>query len=368
MRTFRLAFTGDYLDERGQPAYGDHGFVQLAEAPHVEYDFLRDQAPRRGDAGYWQRLYSMEVTAEQMRGLDGLVVLRPAVKRPAIAAAAERLVVIGRSGAGYEKIDAAACTEHDVLLFNAPWGLDHATASTALMFMLVLAKRLAEQQEITRRAHWQRQAEVTGSEIQGRTLGIIGMGHSGRELVRLAAPFEMRVLAYSPHADPAQALALGVQLTTLDELLRESDFVSLHARLTDSVRRLIGAPQLAMMKPTAYLINIARGAMIDQAALAAALRERRIAGAALDVFEVEPLPADDPLLELDNVVITPHWSASTSDVWAATGKATAEGVLRVARGEPPDNVVNPEVLARPGFQAKLARFAENRVARSAQAE
>ena len=186
------------------------------------------------------------------------------------------------------------------------------------------------------------------------------MGHSGRELVRLVQPFDMRILAHSPHADAEQARQLGVQLTSLPELLRAADFVSLHARLDPARPRIIGAAELALMKPTAYFINIARGALVDQAALVAALAERRIAGAALDVFEVEPLPTADPLLRLDNCLVTPHWSCSTSDVWRATGQAMAEGMLRAARGEIPASVVNPEVLSRPGFQAKLARFVENR--------
>jgi phosphoglycerate dehydrogenase-like enzyme len=301
----------------------------------------------------------MEVTADQLRDADGLVVLRPWIKRHALAGAGD-LVVIGRSGAGYDKIDVAASTDCNVALFNTPLALNHSTASSALLFMLALAKRLPEQERITRAGRWDLQASVLGGEIQHRTLGIVGLGHSGRELVRLVAPFAMRILAYSPHADPQQAAALGVTLTTLEELLRQADFVSLHARLSLRTRQMIGAPELAWMKPVAYFVNVARGELVDQAALTAALRERRIAGAALDVYEVEPLPASDPLLNLDNVILTPHWSASTADVWRATGQAMVGGMLRAARGEVPNHVVNPEVLDRPGFRAKLARFTVNR--------
>src|SRR5262249_28222849 len=159
-------------------------------------------------------------------------------------------------GAGYDKIDVAACTEHDIALFNAPMALNHSTASSALLFMLALAKRLPEQERITRAGRWDLQAQVMGGELQGRTLGIIGLGHSGRELVRLVAPFEMRILAYSPHADAAQAVALGVRLTSLEEVLREADFVSLHCRLTEATHGLLNAQRLAMMKPGAYLINV----------------------------------------------------------------------------------------------------------------
>ncbi|MBI3467125.1 MAG: dehydrogenase, partial [Planctomycetes bacterium] len=313
MRMFRVALTGDFLNEHGTSPYGDLGLPLLEGVPHVQYHFLTEQAPRANDTGYWDRLYSLEVTPEQIANVEGLIVLRPWVNRQAFAQGAENLVVIGRSGAGYDKVDLEACTENDVAVFNAPLALNHATASTALLFMLALAKRLPEQDRITREGRWDLQAAVMGHEVQGRTLGIVGLGHSGQELVRLVAPFAMRVLAYSPHADPAEAAALSVRLTSLEELLRESDFVSLHCRLTSATRRLIGREQLALMKRTAYLINVARGEVVDQPALVAALRERMIAGAALDVFEIEPLPKDDPLTQLDNVILTPHWSASSAD-------------------------------------------------------
>jgi phosphoglycerate dehydrogenase-like enzyme len=362
VRTFRIAFTGDFLNEDSHGAYGDMGLDRLGRVPYVAYRFLKEHTPRRGDPSYWERFYSMQVTAEQVRDTDGLVVLRPGVKRGTFERGADDLVVIGRSGAGYDKIDVQACTDHDVALFNAPLALNHSTASSALLFMLALAKRLPQQERITRAGRWDLQASVLGGEIRQRTLGIVGLGHSGRELVRLVAPFEMRVLAYSPHADPGQAAALGVRLTSLEYVLREADFVSLHCRLNEQTRRLIGATQLAWMKPTAYLINVARGELVDQEALVAALREGKIAGAGLDVFAVEPLPLTDPLLGLDNVILTPHWSASTTDVWQATARAMIDGMLQAARGEVPEDVVNREVLARAGFQEKLARFAGNRAA------
>ncbi len=363
MRPFRVALTGDFLDESGGSAYGDIGLGALQSAPYVRYHFVTDHAPRRGDPTYWQRFYSLEVRPEHLTDADGLVVLRPWVTRGTFSRGAGDLVVLGRSGAGYDKIDLAACTENDVALFNAPLALNHSTASSALLFMLALAKRLPQQDRITRQGRWDLQAAATGGELQGRTLGILGLGHSGRELARLAAPFAMRVLAYSPHADPEQAAALGARLTTLEEVLREADFLSLHCRLTEQTRRLIGAAQLALMKPTAYFINVARGELVDQAALIVALEGGRLAGAGLDVYAVEPVPPDDPLLRLENVVLTPHWSASTTDVWRATGRAMAEGMLRAARGRVPENVVNREVLERPGFRAKLERFAENRAVR-----
>jgi phosphoglycerate dehydrogenase-like enzyme len=360
MRKFRIALTGDFLNDQGAIAYGDLSLSLWEEKPFIQYHFLKNLSPRPGDASYWSRIYSLEITPEHIDGIDGLVVLRPWVKRSAFAHGAKDLVVIGRSGTGYDKIDLTACTENDVALFNAPDALRHSTASSALLFMLALAKRLPEHERITRACRWDLQSSVMGSELQGRTLGIIGLGHSGRELVRLVTPFDMRVLAFSPHADPVQARDVGVELLSLDKVLRESDFVSLHCRLTPQTRCTIGAAQLALMKPTAYFINVARGELVDQAELVSVLRQRRIAGAGLDVFETEPLPAGDPLLSLDNVILTPHWLPATKEIWQATGRTMAEGMLRAARGEEPENVINAEVLSRSKFRDKLARFEENR--------
>ncbi len=353
---FQIALSGDFLDEQGRDAYGGLPLDRLAADTRVAYHFLHDQAPQLGDTEYWNRFYSLRMTAEQLRDVDALILLRPWLSREVVEAVRDRLIVVARSGAGYDKVDVAACTDNDVLLTNAPLALNHPTASTALLFMLALAKRLMPQERITRAGRWDLQAAEMGHEILGRTLGVVGLGHSGRELVRLVAPFEMNVLAYSPHASLEQARELGVELVSLDRLLAESDFVSVHARPRPENRKMFGAAQFGAMKPSAYFINIARGELVDQPALVDALRSRQIAGAGLDVFAVEPLPADDPLIALDNVILTPHWNASSKDVFQATGRNVVASVLAVAKGELPDHIVNREVVDRPGFQAKLKRW------------
>jgi phosphoglycerate dehydrogenase-like enzyme len=359
VKTFHLALTGDFLNQTGHVAIGDAGLGLLSACPYILHRFLTEQAPQPRDSEYWKRFYSLAVTPDQVAGLNGLIVLRPYLKRATLARAVADLVVVGRSGAGYDKIDVEACTQFGIALFNAPLALNHSTASAALLLMLALAKRLSQQERVARNGRWELQPNVLGGELQGRTLGIIGLGHSGRELVRLVAPFEMRVLAYSPSADPDAARNIGVRLTSLEEVLCEADFLTLHCRLTEQTRGLLGRQQLSQMKPTAYLVNVARGELIDQDALTEMLASGRPAGAGLDVFEEEPLPPDNPLTRLDNVILTPHWLASTADVWAATGRAMAEGMLRAARGLVPENVVNPDVLSRTAFREKLARFKEN---------
>jgi phosphoglycerate dehydrogenase-like enzyme len=339
---FSVGFTRDFLNEAGQLAYGDIGLGLLDQSPLVTYRFLDH--------------YSELITPEQIADVDALVLIYPYVKTETFARGAERLAFVGRCGVGYDRIDVAACTAADVALLNAPQAMRLPTASASLTLMLVLSKRLMELDRLTRQGRWDRRGEVQGFELYGRTLGIIGLGHTGSGLVELAAPFAMRVLAYSPHAEPDQARRLDVELVPLEVLLRESDFVCLHCRLTEETRGLIGARELALMKPTAYLINMARGPVVDHAALVAALAERRIAGAGLDVFYAEPLPADDPITRLDNVVLSPHWLTGTRDAFLYAGRTNCAGMLRAALGELPENIVNPDVINRPGFQAKLARF------------
>lgn len=339
---FTCAFSRDFLNDAGELAYGDIGLGLLDESPLVDYQFFDK--------------YKDVVTPEQIAGADGLVIIYPQVTSDTFAHGAERLTVIGRCGVGYDRVDVDACTQANVAVTNAPQAMRLPTASASLMFMLVLAKRLMHLDRLTRAGRWDLRSQVQGVELRGKTLGIVGLGQSGSELARLVAPFDMRLLAYSPHANPEKARQLQVELVSLEKLLHEADFVCLHCRLTEEKRGLIGASELAMMKPTAYLINMARGPVVDHKALVDALTQQRIAGAGLDVFYQEPLPADDPVTKLDNVVLAPHWAAGTLDVFKEAGTTNCRAMLQAAQGQLPDNIVNPEVIERPGFQAKLARF------------
>jgi phosphoglycerate dehydrogenase-like enzyme len=354
---FRALYTGDYLNGDGEPVIPDLAFDHY-HGSNVAPEFLRDQAPPKGDPLYWDRLYSLEVAPRHVAAADAIVIFRPWMKASAFAQGAERLVVIGRAGAGVDKIDLAACTANDVAVFNAPGTLTHATASSAFLLMLALAKRLPEQERLVRDGRWDLQPQTMGADLPGKTLGIVGLGASGRELARLARPWGMRVFAFSPRADAAVAASLDVTLVdSLDELFGASDFVSLHNRLEPATRGLVRERHFQSMKPTAYFINVARGELVEEAALIRALANRAIAGAGLDVFEHEPLPLGSPLLSLPNVILTPHWLPSTRDAARLTMATMAEGVLRAAAGCVPDNVVNLAVLEREGFRAKLARFA-----------
>jgi phosphoglycerate dehydrogenase-like enzyme len=360
MRVFKVDFTGDHLDQNGSVAGCDIGVEALEATGYIKTGFLWDQKPSLADADYWERYYSLEITPEHVAGANGIVVCRPWVRESAFAAGAENLVIIERAGAGYDKIDLDACTRNEVVVCNVPDSLTHSTASAALTLLLALAKRLPQQERVVRSGRWDQQYEVVGDDLIGKTLGIVGLGKTGNELARLVAPFHMRVQAYSPRADADAAEEMGITLvSSLDELLSEADFVSLHCRLEDSTRGLLGARELSLLKTSAYLINVARGELVDEEALIAALQERRIAGAGLDVFDHEPLLTTSPLLHLDNVVLTPHWLPSTQRAARLMRQAVVNNVSRVAQGRQPNNVLNPQVLGSGGFARKLARFREN---------
>ena len=357
MSNFEMLLSGDFLDADGKTV-GDLALDLIDAKPQIHYSFIEHQRPIKGDPSYQDRLYSMQVESTDVVAADAIVICRPWVKPSTFSAGAERLICIGRAGIGYDKIDLPVCTANDVVVFNSPHGLTHSTASAALIFMLTLARRFHLQQQLVRTHRWDLQKDAIGLDLTGCTLGIVGLGQTGRELARLVAPFQMRIIAYSPHADPSQAAEFNVELvSSLDEVFRESDFVSLHGRLTPQTRNMIGAREIALMKPTAYFINVARGEMVDEPALIDALREHRIAGAGLDVFEHEPLPPGSPLLTLDNVILTPHWLCSTQQAGRATMSGVLDGVFRIAQGLLPNNILNPDVINRPGFQSKLKRFA-----------
>jgi phosphoglycerate dehydrogenase-like enzyme len=357
-RIFTVRYTGDLSGVDGKPV-GDLGQDILAQAPFIRWNFLEEQQPKPGDATYQDRLYSMEIKPEHVATANAIVTCRPYVRASAFAGGADGLLAIARAGIGYDKIDLEACTANDVVVFNTPHGMTHATASAAMILILCLSRHLPLQLRMIRERRWDLQKEAVGDDLAGLTLSIIGLGRTGLELARLMQPFGMRLIAFSKHADPAKAAELNIELVgTLEEALRRADYVSLHGRLDNRTRGMIGAKELALLKPTANFVNVARGEMVDEPELIRVLREHRIAGAGLDVFEHEPLPADSPLLQLDNVILTPHWLCSTRQAGRASITTLMNSVVSVARGGLPENILNPAVLDRPGFQRKLQRQRE----------
>src|SRR5688572_11659988 len=245
---------------------------------------------------------------------------------------AQQLKIISRWGVGYDAIDVAAATERGIVIAYAPGLLNEAVADFAFGLLLALARRIHVGHLHMSQGQWQ---GAWGHDVHGKTLGIVGCGRIGSAMARRASGFGMRLLAYDICKN-AEAEKLGVQFVSLDELLAESDFLSLHAALTPQNRGLIGEAQLRKMKPTAYIVNTARGALIDEAALTKALHEKWIAGAALDAFLVEPLPADHPLRTAPNVLITPHLASFARETGERVSMCAAQAIVDFMQGRRPD--------------------------------
>ena len=269
----------------------------------------------------------------------------------------ERLAVVARWGVGYDMIDVGALTEADVALAITPAAVRRPVAEAIFTFIFALTTNLLEQDRTVRSGRWRGDLPRLGRNIAGRTLGSIGCGNIAREMFRMARSLGFgRLIAHDPHVDAATVAELGVELVGMQEVLSASDFLAINTLLNDATRGLIGEAELRRMKPAAYLINTARGPIVQEAALITALREGWIAGAGLDVFEREPLPADSPLRELDNVILTPHGLAWTEEIVRDNGLEACSNILAVARGELPASIVNREVTERAGFQKKIQRY------------
>lgn len=270
-----------------------------------------------------------------------------------VIGAAGKLQVIGRAGIGVDNIDVEAATERGVVVVNAPTGNVISAAEHAIALMMALARNIPDANASLKGGKWERK-RFLGLEVRGKTLGIIGLGQVGSEVARRARGLEMRVLAHDPFVPEERARSLGVELATFDELLKESDFVTVHTTLTEGTRQLIGRAEIDKMKPTARIVNTARGGIVDEAALGSALKEGRLAGAALDVFETEPLTSH-PLLENERVVVTPHLGASTAEAQERVALDVAEQVVAVLKGEPAQYAVNAPLIS-PETYAYLAPY------------
>ncbi|GAB2832003.1 hypothetical protein GCM10027024_02580 [Microbacterium insulae] len=255
---------------------------------------------------------------------------------------ASDLRVIARTGVGYDSIDTAAATRRGIAVCNAPGVNRDAVAELALTFILMLARRVPEAMRSVRNGGWVR---PTGTQLAGSVLGIIGLGAIGRRLAEHASALGMRIIAHDPFADEQYAAANDVRLLAMESVLAEADFVSLHIALTPETRHLIGKEALGLMKPTSYLINTARGAVVDEAALLEALREGSIAGAALDVVEEEPLSLSSALREHPKAFVTAHIGGSTSQAREESARVAVESVAEVLNGGTPHNVVNPDYVS-----------------------
>ncbi|NUQ70808.1 MAG: phosphoglycerate dehydrogenase [Chthonomonadales bacterium] len=283
---------------------------------------------------------------------DALVVRSETKVTEEVLAAGVKLQVVARAGVGIDNVDVAAATARGVLVVNSPHGNTTAAAELTVALMLALARRIPQADAALRSGRWDRKRFV-GTEVYGKTLGIIGLGKIGAEVAKRARAMGMEVLAYDPFAAQSMAAQAGVQLRDLPSILSDSDFISLHTPLTDQTRGMIGAPEIAKMRDGVRIINCARGGLIDEVALAEAIQGGKVAGAALDVYAAEPVDPANPLLALDENVVTPHLGASTAEAQVAVSVDVALQVLDVLEGRPARCPVNMPHLTAEVYAALM---------------
>ena len=289
-----------------------------------------------------------DVLLREAATADGLLALLTDRIDADLLDVAPRLRVVSNVAVGYDNIDVPEATRRAVLVTNTPGILTETTADFAFALLMAAARRVAEADRYTRQGRWKTWGPqvLLGQDVHGACLGIVGLGAIGLEVAKRARGFGMRILYQDHRRRPREERRYGLVHTELDQLLREADFVSLHVPLTGETRHLIGERELSLMKPTAVLVNTARGPVVDQRALYRVLKERRITAAALDVTEVEPIPMDDPLLTLDNVIIAPHIASASVSTRTRMASVAVDNLLAALGGEEPPNCVNRQALRR----------------------
>lgn len=347
MSKFRVALSGDFRKADGSPTYPSFDLSPLTTNPDVETVFV--------DA------VDGVMPAAGLAGCDALILLVPKFGKASVPPDS-RLAVVARFGVGYDSVDVPACTEAGIALCITPDGVRRPVAVSILTFILALSQKLLVKDRLCRQGPegWAKRSDFMGEGLVGKTLGQLGMGNIGAEVFRLAAPFGLRFIAHDPYQDPKVAADLGVELVGIEELFRRADFLSVSVPLSEATHHIVGERLLKLMKPTAYVINTARGPVVDQRALHRALVDGTIAGAGLDVFEVEPCPADEPIFQLDNVVVAPHSLCWTDECFAGNGAADIRAALEVMHGRVPVGIVNRDVVNQAAWRGKLeglrARF------------
>lgn len=334
-----VALSGEFYEPDGSPAWPGFDMTPLENEPRIRFSFLPP---------------TEQILPEHVADVDALILLHNRVSEASFHPNG-RLAVIARFGAGYDLIDVDACTRRHVPLVTTPGGVRRPMATAILTLMLALTTKLTTKIGLAREgaAGYAKRPRYMGQGLAGKTLGSIGLGNIGSELFRLAAPLDMTFIASDPHVNPAHAQALGVQLVDPETLFSQADVLVVNCPVMPETHHLVGAEQLARMKPTAYLINTARGPIVDQAALTQALLAGQIAGAALDVLEFQPPSPDDPLLHMENVIVTPNALGWTDELCRGNGAGVTRCMLELLEGRMSSTVINSAVLSTAEWKARL---------------
>ena len=339
---FRVAMPPDIYDDEGNLKFKDMGLRVFDDYPLLDSFVLPETRP--------------EIGADQLVDANGMVVFGGRVSKETVSNTRDFLV-FSRIGVGYDSVDVEACTQNDVVLLITAGAVDRSVAEATVGWLIALTHNITAKDRLVRTGGWDERTSYHGIELRDRTFGMIGFGGIARETMRLLSVFGMNTpLMFDPYVEARAAADLGVDKVELDELMSRADFVSIHCPLNDQSRDLIGARELALMKPEAYIVNTARGGIVNEEALYGALADKRIAGAAIDCFVGEPIVEPHRFGELDNTLLAPHSVAWTEELFRDIGAAAIRGVAELAIGHVPAGVVNRAVLERPGFREKWERL------------
>jgi D-3-phosphoglycerate dehydrogenase len=323
-----------YVKYLAHPIYAD----MLRARPNVRLDRLENESAEEVFAPILSEAHAYQIGAARDELAPHFHVHADLLRR------SPNLLIVSSNGAGFDPVDVEACTEAGVLVVNQSGGNAHSVAEHVLGMMLTLSKRIIEADRTLRRERGVNRNALMGAEAQGRTVGIVGIGNVGRRLAELCKGLlGMKILAYDPYLSREEIAAHGARKVELDELLRGSDYVSINCPLTRESRGMIGAREFSLMQEHAYFITTARGFVHDEAALEEALRNKRIAGAGLDVWSKEPPPPEHPLLQFDNVLASPHTAGVTREARENMGRIAAAQILDALDGKRPPRIINPEV-------------------------
>ena len=341
---FHVAITADYFDANGVPQFRDAGLAVLDLHPQIQHVAMKE--------------FRSEIGPDQLENAQGIITLNAGVTATTLTRS-ENLLAIARFGVGYNDIDVSACTQADVLFFTMAGAVDRSMAEATVSWMLALNHLVRAKDLAVREGRWDKTTKFiqNGRELRDHTFGCVGFGRIARATIKLLDGFGMnQPLSFDPLVEPSEAQSHGVRLVGLDELMAEADLISVHCPLNDQTRDLIGRRELDLMKPTAYILNTARGGIINEDALFDALTRHQIAGAAIDVFVDEPFTTPHRFGQLDNILLAPHAVGLTYECYRDIGTAACTGMVDLAQGRLPKSVINPEVVDRPSFQAKWKRL------------
>jgi phosphoglycerate dehydrogenase-like enzyme len=334
---FRVGITRDVLRPSGEPVFG-RDTLKMLDDPKVEWEYLPEAVP--------------VLTPANASRYDAICLLGSRASRETVSGPNRRLKLIARFGVGYDNVDVPALTDQGILLTITPDGVRRPVASSVMAFMLHLSHRLDVKDRLVREGRWKEKGDYLGYGLTGKKLGVIGVGNIGKEVFRLAKPWDMVHLGCDPNVPQTAVTGLGVKMVDLDTLLKEADVISVNCLLDDNTRHLIGTREFGLMKRTVFFINTARGPVVDEAALTQVLTEKRIAAAAIDVFEQEPTSTGNPLLQLDNVIVAPHAVCHTDECMRLLGESAFTSAVELANGRRPNYIVNQEALAHASWSGK----------------